>query len=222
MADERHRGSRARSSGMRSPARGAGAADPRLGIRALQLRADHADPQPSSSAASTTTSAATAPSEKPEQHYDLEVWADDAVGHAGRARDREGAHPRHVDGRHGRDDRGRQVPRAGAVGRDQLRRRQARLRRAARVQELDRPHQAPGLRQPHPGRADRLAVPVARLHGHARGPGRRRRHPADPPRCQRGPRDDPGLRGDERDGPPRLGHEDHARPRWSSAATRTS
>ena len=65
-------------------------------------------------------------SDKPSQHYDMEVWADDLGGADGRARDRPGPRARDVDGRHGRDRLRRQVPGADDVGRDQLRRREAR------------------------------------------------------------------------------------------------
>ena len=49
-------------------------------------------------------------SDKPIQHYDMEVWADDIAGSAGRARHRRVAHPRHLDGRDDRNRVRRQVP----------------------------------------------------------------------------------------------------------------
>ena len=75
-------------------------------------------------------SAATASPTSRCQHYDMEVWADDLAGADGRARDRAGARPRDVDGRHGRARLRRQVPGADDLRRHQLRRGEARRRRA--------------------------------------------------------------------------------------------
>ena len=65
-------------------------------------------------------------SDRPVQHYDMEVWADDVAGLMDALEIEPAARPRHLDGRDDRDRLRRQVPGADDVGRDQLRRREAR------------------------------------------------------------------------------------------------
>ena len=65
-------------------------------------------------------------SDRPVQDYDMEVWADDVAGLLDALDIDQRARPRHVDGRDDRDRLRRQVPGADDLGRDQLRRRQAR------------------------------------------------------------------------------------------------
>ena len=60
-------------------------------------------------------------SDKPLQHYDMEVWADDVAGLMDALGIDAGAHPRHLHGRHDRDRVRRQVPGTHDLGRDQLR-----------------------------------------------------------------------------------------------------
>ncbi len=59
-------------------------------------------------------------SDKPLQHYDMEVWADDLAALMDVLGDRPGARPRNVDGRHGRASLRRQVPGADDICRHQL------------------------------------------------------------------------------------------------------
>ena len=142
---------------------------------------------------------------------------------ARRPRPRPRARPRDVDGRDDRDRLRRQVPRADAIGRDQLRRGEARAERAADLQELDRHRDArPGrARKPAPRRADHVAGALAPLPRRA-GRGRARRpDPGDPPRLEPGRGVHGGVPGDVRHGHSRLAAEDHRRRRSSSAATRT-
>ena len=77
-------------------------------------------------------------SDRPVQHYDMEVWADDVAGLLD-ALELDEAHV------HGTSMGGMiaivfagKYPRADDLGRDQLRRREARHGRPARLQELDR------------------------------------------------------------------------------------
>ena len=49
-------------------------------------------------------------SDRPVQHYDMEVWADDLAGLMDALEIDRGARPRHLDGRHDRDRLRRQVP----------------------------------------------------------------------------------------------------------------
>ena len=150
-------------------------------------------------------------SDRPLQHYDMEVWADDVAGLMDALEHRDGAHPRHLDGRNDRDRLRRQVPGADDLGRHQLRRREARRRRAPRLQELDR-HRDAGPRrpgQPDPRRADRLAGAV---EGVSRDAGRRRRDrhdPADPPRLEPARGLHRRVPGDVRHGHPPMAAADH-------------
>ena len=69
-------------------------------------------------------------SDRPVQDYDMEVWADDLAGLMDALEHSGGARPRHLDGRDDRDRLRGQVPGADDLGRDQLRRGEARQRRA--------------------------------------------------------------------------------------------
>ena len=112
-------------------------ADPRRRVRPLQLRAGDAGARRSASRWSTSTCAATA---SPTGRSSTTTWRSGRTTSPGcwtRSRSR-GARPRHVDGRDDRDRLRRQIPGANDVGRDQLRRREARHRRPADLQELDR------------------------------------------------------------------------------------
>ncbi len=78
-------------------------------------------------------------SDRPVQDYDMEVWADDLAGLLDALEIDRGARPRHLDGRDDRDRLRRQVPGADDLGRDQLRRREARAWPGRLdLQELDR------------------------------------------------------------------------------------
>ena len=129
----------------------------------------------------------------------------------GCARDRRGARPRNLDGRHDRDRLRRQVPRAHDVRGDQLRGCEARRHRTPDLQELDR-HRAPGpgrSRQPPARRADHVAGPLEAL---PRGAGRDRADGSDsanPARLEPDRGVHGRLPGDVRHGPETVAAEDH-------------
>ena len=148
-------------------------ADPRRRVRPLQLRARRRRSSRSASRSSTSTCAATAQSDRPLQHYDMEVWADDVAG----LLDALGIAEAHV---HGTSMggmiaivfAGKYPERTTSVV---INCAAAKLGRSgpARLQELDRHRDAGSrrARQPDPRRADRLA---GALEGVPRDPGRRR------------------------------------------------
>ena len=141
----------------------------------------------------------------------------------GRARDRPGARPRHVDGRDDRHRLRRQVPGAHDLRRHQLRCGEARRDRPPDLQELDR-HRPPGpgrARQPRPGRADHVAGAVQALPRGAERRGAHRPHPADPARLESDRGVHGRLSGHVRHGPDRSGCRRSRRRRSCSAETRT-
>jgi Predicted hydrolases or acyltransferases (alpha/beta hydrolase superfamily) len=144
-------------------------------------------------------------SERPVQHYDMEVWADDVAGLLD-ALELPAAHV------HGTSMGGMiaivfagKYPGADDLGRDQLRGREAGDGRPPDLQELDR-HRADGPDgpgQPHPRRADRVAGALEGVPGDT---GRRSPRSTTSSRScatRTGSRCSRPLRGDVRHGPPR-------------------
>ena len=163
-------------------------------------------------------------SDRPVQDYDMEVWADDVAGLLDALDIDRGARPRHLDGRDDRDRLRRQVPGADDVGRDQLRRREARAWPAGSIFKnwIDIAAPGPGRAgQPDPRRADRLAGALEGVPRDARRRRRDRHDPADPARLE----PDRGLHrrvpGDVRHGHHAAGCRRSPRRRSCSAATRT-